>query len=325
MNRRPRAPFIAKTLVLLALVSTGIVALTRVLTRQVERSVARPQLERHTTGLGLAVAAWERIPRAIQHGGPKIYVIGSSVSMDLRIEPTAYANFNFGFFAAGPALLDWFSRKIAVADASRPAVIALEFLPHFYTMVATRSLEDSTALRKAALLDRETVGWLLAESWRDIRSVALSWLRGVSAPEIVVNILNERLVPPKASPRPSSSEDFQRQNRLYDLADLDVNQLSIDTFIEIALRLSDRTTCMVVFIPPENQQTWQRTELGERNLEAMLSKIESATGRKVVRSSQPYTADLFRDATHLNRREGQQQFNEDLASVVAQECPKRLK
>jgi hypothetical protein len=187
-------------------------------------------------------------------------------------------------------------------------------------------MHDSTALRKAAFLDSTTVAWLAHGTWKESSATVLDWMRGVSAPQINVNILNKHLYPKTnvaADHHPLA--DFERQKRYYDLTDLQPSAPSLQTTIETVKRLSSRTRCLVLFTPPENLELWQRSPQGDQELQRMHESIRSATGYQVFSFQKKYPANLFRDATHLNLTEGQERFNQDLSSLVAQECSKSLK
>jgi|GEM_PF-6357916 len=315
-----------KALLAVVLVAGGVVALTRLFTFALKKSSSPRDWETQTTGLSVAVSKWQKLKLARAYSQPKVYILGSSISMHAEIDPRNYKNFNFGFFAASPSLLDWFGREIDAHDSSLPEIIALEFLPHFHTVAAEKYMLDSTALRKASLLTTTTSPWLLQTPWKESSTVVLDWLRGASAPQITVNLLNKHLAvqtPQALNPLPRA--DFERQNRNYDLRELVPSARSLQTTIETVKRLSSRARCLVLFTPPDNTELWQRSEQGERNRQTMLESLTHATGRKVLSFQGTYRATLFRDATHLNLSDGQKRFNQDLSSVVAEECAKRLK
>lgn len=317
---------LGKTLLLLLLVGVGVVGLTRLITHTIKKNTSPREWEIHTTGIGLALASWQRLELAKVYPAPKLYILGSSISMKTKIDTQNFKNFNFGFYAASPSLIDWYSREIVRQAPSTPNIIALEFLPHFHTLAADKSMLDSTALRKAALLNSANMAWLAHASWKESSTVLLDWLRGVSAPQINVNILNKHFYPKTAaSVNDLQFADFERQNRYYDLTELRPSPKSLQTYIETVKRLSSATSCLVLFTPPENSELWRRSEQGERHLQVMLGSIKAATGYQVFSFQEKYPALLFRDATHLNFSDGQQRFNQDLASLVAQECSKSLK
>jgi hypothetical protein len=176
------------------------------------------------------------------------------------------------------------------------------------------------------LLNVTTLPWLFHAPWQESTAAVLSWLRGVSAPEITVNILNQQIDPPQLRPMEDVfNQEIAEHERLYDLTELTPSTATLAVFIPTVKRLAPRTRCLVLFTPPENTDRWRRSEQGERNLRYMLETIAAATGRKVLKFEVNYPAALFRDATHLNLTQGQERFNQELSSLVAQECSKGLK
>lgn len=287
----------------------------------------KKQWERETTGLGEAEKAQNL---SLQSDKAHTLIVGSSVSMLAR--DLGHSTRNLGFYASTPPLLQKLINNLETETLPYEAA-AIEFLPQNLTKNALFHLREMTELRLALFLSYPEIMNQFIQEPFFFSEILSKKLLGISSPEINTNLLTHKLkvlFPTTEESIPALQErmlfDVKDQIKRFDLLDLHFSENSVKAFIDLILSVKNKSKCTILFFPPDNSSYWTRSLEGERRLEKVAEQIRQRTGLKIhhLTTYRNFTYEHFRNATHLNRKEGQILFNEALTELLRNECRKEV-
>lgn len=227
-------------------------------------------------------------------GHPEL-ILGSSVSRGIVLENSV----NLSFLGAAMKIQDRFLARLEAALRGCPrssSIIYLELLPALLSVRASDSFADKNDLKMSFILN-----------WREILNgppdVAMDYmilkLRNYTPPEMTVNLLRRMIFPVET--KLDSASVLNKFDKMYDLKNANFDPKEISNLRSIISRSLKLTTRLVLFLPPQNYETWRYTDIAEKKIDFLLSELAQEFNISILRGDKEhFSITEFRDPLHLN-------------------------